>query len=184
MTTVFISGSITIKNLHPLVIERIKKIVNQRLNIVVGDANGVDSSIQHELFKLGCQNVTVYCSSPKPRNNLGGWDINAVKTDYASGTRAFFTVKDIQMAKDADCGLMIWDSKSTGTLKNVIELLALNKKSVVFVNKLKEFFVIKSINDLEILISKMSDSALAKAEDKINLSNELNRIQYNQIALI
>ena len=46
------------------------------------------------------------------------------------------------MAEAADYGLMIWDAKSTGTLSNVIELLSRKKKSLVFVNKEKEFKVV------------------------------------------
>ena len=48
------------------------------------------------------------------------------------GSRAYFTAKDLEMARTSDYGLMIWDCKSTGTLSNVIELLREKKKSVVF----------------------------------------------------
>ncbi|NQD64189.1 hypothetical protein HP459_22730 [Enterobacter sp. CM29] len=181
MTTVFVAGSITIKKLHPLIVERLKKIVDQKFSVVVGDANGVDSSVQQELLYMGCIKTTVFSSSPKPRNNLGSWPVNVVKTDHARGTRAFFTAKDIQMAEKADCGLMVWDAKSTGTLSNVIELLSRKKNSVVFVNKAKEFIVIKSPDDLDKLISCMSAIDRAKAEEKIKLSEKLNNLKNLQI---
>ncbi|MFK3810215.1 hypothetical protein ACI1VO_25650, partial [Escherichia coli] len=76
MTTVFVAGSITIKNLDTLIVDRLKKIVNSRFRIVVGDANGVDSSVQRVLLELGCEKATVFSSSEKPRNNLGSWPVH------------------------------------------------------------------------------------------------------------
>ncbi len=55
----------------------------------------------------------------------------------------------------SDYGLMIWDSKSTGTLSNVIELLKAKKKSVVFVNKNKEFVTISNVSNLNYLLTFM-----------------------------
>ncbi|MFS3602616.1 hypothetical protein ACK6T9_05415 [Proteus vulgaris] len=184
MTTIFIAGSITIKKLDTLVIERIKKIVDKKLNVIVGDANGVDSSVQKELLQMGCDTTIVYSSSSKPRNNLGSWPVNIVKTNHPYGTRAFYTAKDIQMAEDADCGLMIWDSKSTGTLSNVIELLSRNKSSVVFINKVKEFLIIKSVDDFHLLINYMSELDLEKADGKIKFQKKIDELKNQQITLI
>jgi hypothetical protein len=47
MTTVFIAGSISISRLDEKVQERINKIVSSDFNVVVGDADGADTSIQH-----------------------------------------------------------------------------------------------------------------------------------------
>lgn len=184
MTTVFVAGSITIKKLDPLIVERLKKIVDQNFNVVVGDATGVDSSVQQELLQMGCSAATVFSSSSKPRNNLGAWPVNVVHTDHAPGTRAFFTAKDIKMAETADYGLMVWDTKSPGTLSNVLELLARNKNSVVFINKAKEFIVIKEPSDIDKLISCMSASALEKVEEKIKLTERLARLKNQQMSFI
>ncbi len=181
MTTIFVAGSITIKKLDPLIIERLKKIVEQKFNIIVGDANGVDSSIQQELVQMGCDTTTIFSSTQKPRNNLGSWPVNFVKTDHAHGTRAFFTAKDIQMAEKADCGLMVWDAKSTGTLSNVIELLIRNKNSVVFINKAKKFIVIKSPEHLDELVQCMNATDFAKADEKIKLTQKINKLKNQQI---
>ncbi|GKX62802.1 hypothetical protein SOASR032_13710 [Pragia fontium] len=183
MTTVFIAGSIRIKNLDQLVIERVRKIVNSGYKVVVGDANGADSSIQKLLLELGGQNTTVFSSSNHPRNNLGDWHVHVVNSEHAPGTRAFFTAKDLKMAEIADYGLMVWDSQSTGTLSNVIELLSQNKYSAVFVNKEKTFEVIKTPSDLKKLISYMSLTALEKAEQKIKLSQKMNKLDNNQIQI-
>jgi len=87
------------------------------------------------------------------------------------------------MARKSDYGLMIWDCKSTGTLSNVIELLKEGKKSVVFVNKNKDFLNISDTSDLKRLTALMSDHARAKAEEKIGLSAKIANIVHNQLPL-
>lgn len=180
---VFISGSMNIKNLDPRVKERIDNIVSQDFEIVVGDADGVDTSIQWHLLNHESKKTTVFCSGSRPRNNLGDWPVKQVETRHAQGSRAFFTAKDICMAEEADIGLMIWDAKSTGTLSNVIELLSRKKKSVVFVNKLKVFKNVARIEDLEELLSYMSEHAKKKADEKIKLFNRINSMKYEQAPL-
>ncbi|MGV6480777.1 hypothetical protein ACT2VT_000191 [Pantoea agglomerans] len=182
--TVFVAGSITIKKLDQLIVERLKKIVDQKFNVIVGDATGVDSSVQQELVDMGCRATTVFSSSSKPRNNLGSWPVNVVQTHHTPGTRAFFTAKDIKMAEAADYGLMVWDTKSPGTLSNVIELLSRKKSSVVFINKTKEFVIIKEPKDVDNLINHMSATSLQKVEEKIKLSEKLSVLKNQQMALI
>ncbi|PIG08784.1 hypothetical protein CLU84_1655 [Comamonas sp. 26] len=180
-TKVFIAGSITIKNLDPKVKERIANIVDQGFEVLVGDADGVDSSVQNYLSELNAKAVTVFCSGEVPRNNSGSWSVEPVSTLHKEGSRAFFTAKDVKMAETADFGLMIWDTKSTGTLSNVIELLSAKKKSVVFVNKDKIFKNVSSIEHLEDLIGLMSDHAKKKAEDKIRLSEKVSSLKNEQL---
>lgn len=177
MTTVFIAGSINIKNLDRKVKERIDRVIDQKLDIVVGDADGADTSIQNHLFLKGADQVTVFCSGTTARNNIGDWPETNVEPRFAPGTRAFFTAKDIEMAKVADYGFMVWDAKSTGTLSNVIELLNRKKKSVVFVNKEKDFKTIGNIEQLIELIACMSGHAKIKAEEKIRLSEKIDALR-------
>ena len=181
MHTIFISGSMRIKNIDKAVICRINNIINSKFEIIIGDADGVDSSVQRYLKSINYNDVTVYCTGQKPRNNLGPWNINLVITDKEPGTREFFTAKDISMSKDCDFGLMIWDAKSTGTLSNVLELLSAQKNSLVFVNKLKKFFEISNVETFEKLLSVMSESALEKADQKIKLKNKLKQLKNKQL---
>ena len=183
MTTVFISGSMRIKNIDSKVKDRIDNIIDSGFEIVLGDANGVDCSIQDYLFKVSYQNVTVYYSGDLLRNNLGRWKTHNTCSKYKPGTRAFFTAKDVEMASKADYGLMVWDTKSTGTLCNVIEMLTNNKKSLVFINKIKEFIEISDTNDLEKMISYMSENALVKAEKKIGLKKKIESLKYKENSL-
>lgn len=180
MTTVFIAGSMNIKNLDCKVKERLAKILSSNLSVVIGDAGGADASIQQYLLAQGASNTVVYCSGAKPRNNVGDWPVHHVKTNHTPGSRAFFTAKDVEMAEAADYGLMVWDAKSTGTLSNVIELLNRKKKSVVFVNKEKKFKTIGDVSHLEELVNCMSEHARKNADEKIRLLEKIEAIKYRQ----
>ena len=183
MTTVFIAGSMTIKRLHPLFIDRLSNVVLLKFDVIVGDADGADTSIQKALLDMGAGTVTVYCSGSRPRNNIGNWPVQSVASEAEPGTRAFFTAKDLEMAKAADYGLMMWDAKSTGTLSNVFELLEGRKKCVVFINKEKAFITVSDAAGLNRLIGAMSDAAKSKAEDKIDLSAKVHKIEHKQYDL-
>lgn len=176
MKNIFVSGSINIKKLDSKVIERLKNIITSNLRVIVGDASGVDSSIQEYLKSNEVRSVIVYCSGDKPRNNIGHWDTKKVETFYKPGTRQFFTVKDKAMAADCDYGFMIWDGSSTGTLSNAIELVERNKVAVVYVSKAKQFLNIKNIQDIETLIKFMSETSLKKADNKIGLFKKIESI--------
>jgi len=176
MKNIFVSGSINIKKLDSKVIERLKNIITSNLRVIVGDASGVDSSIQEYLKSNEVRSVIVYCSGDKPRNNIGHWDTKKVETFYKPGTRQFFTVKDKAMAADCDYGFMIWDGSSTGTLSNAIELVERNKVAVVYVSKAKQFLNIKNVQDIETLIKFMSETSLKKADHKIGLFKKIESI--------
>lgn len=183
MTTVFIAGSISISRLHEKVQERINNIVLSDLNVVVGDADGADTSIQECLLAYNADKVTVYCTGEAPRNNIAAWPVHHVQSKAKAGTRAFFTAKDVEMAKNSDFGLMVWDCKSTGTLSNVIELLKARKKSVVFVNTYKDFVTIGDKSGLDKLLHCMSEHARAKAEEKIGLSAKIASLSQESFSL-
>jgi len=176
MQTVFIAGSIKIKRLHPLFVDRIANIVREGLPIVVGDANGADASIQAELAAQSASDVTVFCTGDAPRNNLGNWPVHRARSAAQPGTRAYFTAKDIEMADRAEFGLMLWDAASTGTLSNVFELFSQGKKSVVFVNREAKFQNVKQGEDIVDLVSFMSDGARRAADKKIRLGEKVSRL--------
>lgn len=184
MTTVFIAGSISINRLHRKVQERIGKIVSSELDVVVGDADGADTSIQKCLRDFQAEKVTVYCTGDLPRNNVADWPVHNVYSKAKAGSRAYFTAKDLEMARKSDYGLMIWDCKSTGTLSNVIELLREKKKSVVFVNKNSDFVNVSDKSGLNQLLTFMSVQARAKAEEKVNLSSMIAGISQVQLPLV
>lgn len=183
METVFVAGSIAITRLAPEVEQRIANLPGRGLAVVVGDADGADSAIQAVLHANNAQEVTVYCSGDTPRNNIGNWPVHPVYPSAARGTRAFFTAKDVEMAHVADYGLMIWDARSTGTLSNVIELLARGRTSKVFVNKLKAFVTVKDVASLDALVANMSPTARKTAETKMRLSQRIDALRHDQLAM-
>ena len=74
------------------------------------------------------------------------------------------------MSRRADFGMMFWDSKSVGTLKNVMELCMQNKPSVVFVKQHNAFVSVKDKEGFNSLLTIMSDSDWAVANAKLGLS--------------
>ena len=144
MTTIFIAGSRNIKMLNNDIKSTIDNIISQNFNIVIGDANGADKAVQKYLKELDYQNITIYYSGLKCRNNLGLWKVNSVFVDTCLVGRDFYTQKDIKMATVADFGFMIWDNNSKGTLNNILELTKQQKKVKVYSCPKRTFFKIKS----------------------------------------
>lgn len=133
---VFISGSISIKKLPKYAIEKIENIIKMEFLVLVGDAKGADSLVQKYLHKKGYKNVLVYFAGNKLRNNFGNWKTNQISSNNNKKGREFYTLKDIEMANDADYGLMMWDGKSEGTLNNVLMMQQKSKRFFVIIDEL------------------------------------------------
>lgn len=176
MTKIFIAGSLSINNLDEKVCNRINNIIASKFEVIVGDANGVDSSIQSYLQSKNNKLVTVYCSGKRPRNNIGNWEIKTVQTNARPGTREFFTAKDIVMADDSDYGFMIWDARSAGTVSNCLELLKRKRLALVYIQKNKDFMIVRSVKDIKKLLSFMSKSADKNADLKLKIDFQINLI--------
>lgn len=123
---VFVSGSISIKSLPQIAIEKLNRIMEQNLTIIIGDANGIDSLVQKYLSENSYSNVNVYCAGNYIRNNFANWPTVYVPSMNLTG-RALYTLKDKEMAKEADFGMMIWDGQSKGTKANINEMTKLGK---------------------------------------------------------
>jgi hypothetical protein len=181
MSEIFISGSMRIKKLDPKVQDRVNNIIRSDFSVLIGDADGVDASIQEFLNSKGYKKVTIYCSGNNARNNIGRWAVEKIQTEHQKNSRLFFTAKDLQMAKKCDYGFMVWDSKSTGTLSNVYELLSQGKKSLVFINKIKTFRVIGKGADFENLVALMDTNAFNKADKKIQLVKKIQQLKQSNL---
>lgn len=68
MTKVFISGSIAIKKIPEDVVCSLQKIHNGNLEVLVGDADGIDKLIQQYFKMNNYDKVCVYSIYEKPRN--------------------------------------------------------------------------------------------------------------------
>ncbi len=180
MTKVFVSGSMKIRRLDRKVVCRLDRILDQEFWVLVGDAKGVDSSVQDYLKSRGAESVYVYCTGGAPRNNIGEWEAVGVESKSPPGTRQYYTAKDVRMATDCDYGFMIWDCRSTGTLSNAIELLTQGKKALVYVNKAKEFLTLSKPGDLLNLTKYMAPTAFAKADAKLGLRRKMEELTHQQ----
>jgi hypothetical protein len=144
--TVFIGGSRRISRLPAEVTERLRNIIDNGFEVIVGDANGADKAVQKFMADAPYRNVTVFCSGPEPRNNLGDWPLHPVTPEVPKGFQ-FYAAKDREMAASATYGLMIWDGKSAGTILNILRLVRGGKKAVLIDVPQKDALTFKTMSD-------------------------------------
>ena len=125
----FISGSKSISVLP----DEVKAILDEHIALgtefLVGDCYGIDAAVQKYLDSKGYSNATIYCSGEHPRNSFVSFSKRCSCAESAKGFigSEFHYVKDIQMVKDCDQAIMIWDGKSRGTSENIRRIKELKK---------------------------------------------------------
>lgn len=62
------------------------------------------------------------------RNNYSNFHVKNIAVPDGMTGFEFYRQKDIAMANDVDCALMIWDGKSRGTLCNIRDMERLGKE--------------------------------------------------------
>ena len=129
---VFIGGSKTLKKLTPAMISALECVCREGHTVYVGDCFGTDRLVQEYLAKRGYDNVWVFASGRKCRNNMGRFSTIYIPADDREGFE-FYRAKDEIMAVKADCGLMFWDGKSRGTRCNIDDLYEQEKFTAVIV---------------------------------------------------
>ncbi len=158
MKTIFIGGSRHVSRLPEDIKKRLDNVVASGHQVVVGDANGADKSVQKHFLDSHYEKVTVFCSGTKPRNNLGAWKIRQVDPPKGAKGFQFYAAKDREMAREADFGLMIWDGKSPGTVLNVLRLVQGGKISVLFNVPEKAAINLRSFDHVKAFVAKCSPS--------------------------
>ena len=143
---VFIGGSIVIRDLDYAVKNELDKYMNGASEILIGDAYGIDSLVQRYLEEHDYNNVTVYASNGRARNNIGGWKIEKIEVSSGIFGRDFYTYKDIAMTNDCDIALMIWNGQSKGTLANIKRMLDCGKGVNVYLSEKRKM---RSVNDFK-----------------------------------
>jgi hypothetical protein len=123
----FIGGSLGISVLPALAVERIDAAISEDAEFLVGDAPGVDALVQKYLHKRGVRSVRVFHSTPQRRLNLGHWPEQFVDSGLKSTSSAMHGAKDREMARQCDQALMVWDTKSVGTITNVLDVTGRGK---------------------------------------------------------
>ena len=150
---VFIAGPRAIKELDEKIYTKLNNICEKEYDILVGDAEGIDSSVQKFLQNKGYKNVIVFASNGIARNNYGEWKIQKVDVDKNVTGFDFFAQKDLEMATRADIGFMIWNGKSKGTFNNIINLLKLKKEVIMYYVPNKKIYQFKQMNDLYLFLN-------------------------------
>jgi probable addiction module antidote protein len=165
MSTVFIGGSRHISRLSADAKQRLQTIVDKKIGVLVGDANGADKAVQKFMADAAYDQVTVFCSGEHPRNNLGGWKIHSVVPSHPTGFH-FYAAKDREMALTADYGFMIWDGKSAGTALNVLRLIRAGKKADLLNVPEKSTLRFRLISDWEKFISRCDWKVVADLRER------------------
>lgn len=183
MTTVFLSGSRKIGRIGEDVRGRLENMVQNRLTIVAGDANGADKAMQSYLHELEYPDVTIYFVGAVPRNNVGRWATRNVAVDGKLTGREFYAQKDREMAKVADFGFVLWDGKSPGSVQNMLWLLGQNKTAVVYLAPEKRFYNFRTEDELLDVLANCDDETLDDIGRKIALPDRLKKTNRKQQAL-
>ena len=179
MEKIFIAGPIKVKQLDSQVENRILNIISKKYEILIGDARGVDKLAQQFLLNNNYSNITIYCIN-QPRNNIGNWNTKSIKVNSNKMNYNDYSLKDRQMANDATFGLMIWNGKSRGTLNNILNLLELNKKTILYFIPTNKFFTISNVSELKRILDLCDNKDIETLNKNILLINRLNRLsQFN-----
>jgi len=177
MTAVFIGGSRRVTRLNDDIRRRIDRLVEKRLPVLIGDANGADKAVQRYLKNRGYERVEVFCIKGNCRNNVGHWPLRAVPASHATRDFAYYASKDRLMAREASVGLMIWDGKSAGTLANVARLIKQHKKVVVYTVPAKAFTNLISEADWERFLSCCAPEVHERVEHEMSAEASPLQIQ-------
>lgn len=168
---VFIGGSRRLSRLNKKVTRTLDRLIERDLTIIIGDANGADKAVQSYLVNKQYRNVIVFCMQNQCRNNLGGWQSRRVETSLRNNDFEFYSVKDLAMVKETDYGFMLWDSKSKGTLNNIVNLLRENKPVVIYFAPTKTLHRLTTLGDLLKILEKCDKDSIRKLERDLGLSN-------------
>jgi hypothetical protein len=151
MSKVFISGSISIELLPKCVKESINKIINANMEIIVGDANGIDTLVQKYCNQLNYNAVTVYSIYISPRYKVKKFSSKyiAVRSELKK-ERERQEIKDAAMTMDSDYSFVIWDGKSKGSYNNIMRAIDDNKRVKLYLSAKNQFLKARKITRIDI----------------------------------
>lgn len=162
----FIAGPRAVRTLNEKVKNRIDKVMESDFTVLVGDAAGIDKQIQMYCHSVGYSNVKVFASNGKVRNNIGKWTVKNVKVPPNIRGFDFYATKDLEMAKEADYGFMIWNGKSKGTYNNMVNLFKYNKKVLLYMIPNKQFYVLNTIKKVHEIKKELETNKNASVNEE------------------
>lgn len=137
---VFISGSSKLKHLNEDMKQCLDNYIDLNASFIVGDCYGADELAQKYLKSKGYEDVTVYCSTKKPREKRCSYDkfVSLWTESQGKTGEDFYQVKDAAMCKACDEAVAFWNGSSYGVKCNLIRCLDLNKPCKVYVSEIKD----------------------------------------------
>ncbi|MEM1170130.1 MAG: hypothetical protein AAGJ08_13885 [Cyanobacteria bacterium P01_H01_bin.35] len=108
---VLICGSRSVTALPDEVCKTLDKIIAFQVNILIGDADGVDRLVQKYLHSKRYRKVTVYYAKSGLRSNIGKWTSIRVAGNYID--------RDKLMCDKANWCVAVHKGNSRGTKRNI-----------------------------------------------------------------
>ena len=171
---VFVGGSRAASKLNAVIRARLDDLMKRGCTILVGDANGADKAVQTYFAQKHYNNVTVFCME-ECRNNIGGWPTRSIEPPAGRRGFSYYAAKDFVMAEEAQCGVMLWDAKSKGTLQNMLNLIAAGKRALVYFAPSKDFHVVASQQELQALLARCEKRDIDSAVRALRLKTPLDQ---------
>jgi hypothetical protein len=172
--TIFIGGSRAVSKLNTAIRERLHDVIEKRCTVLIGDANGGDKAVQQYFADQQYADVIVFCME-NCRNNVGHWPTRNIDPPPGSTGFSYYSTKDLVMAGEAGCGLMLWDGKSKGTLQNMLKLIAAHKPTLVYFAPTRDFHRLTTEADLQALLARCQKSDLDLAARGLGLKHPLTQ---------
>lgn len=180
---IVLGGTRKVDHLPTEIIDLVRSYVEKGCVFYVGDASGIDTAFQKLLRTLGTKKVSVCSSAEEVRNNLGSWKTEKIESPIKSKSHARHSIKDRFMTSKADLGIMVWDSKSAGTLANVIDLLEMNKESYMYNlidQELIHFDTLKNLDGYLKGHREVQEEAVRRLHTYRSRSNRLSSKSFDQ----
>ncbi len=172
---IFIGGSRAVSKLNKPIRTRLDDLVKRGCTILVGDANGADRAVQAYFANHRYGNVVVFCME-ECRNNIGAWPTRRINSPNERKDFTYYATKDLAMCKEAQCGMMLWDAKSKGTLQNILNLVEAGKRTLVYFAPTKDFYVVANQDDLRSLLARCQRRDLDAASRGLGLKTPLTQL--------
>lgn len=165
MNKVFISGSISIKKLPTAVKESLNNIFKEGMEILIGDADGIDTMVQNYCKRANYSKVTVYSIYSTPRFMVNGFNKkHIIPKSGSKKERELQKEKDEAMTLDSDYTFVIWDGKSKGSYNNIIRALDNDKKIKLYLSEKDSYLPSSKITKTEIEFIFRKNNGYSAAE--------------------
>lgn len=173
---VFIGGSRAVSRLNAVIRARLDDLIKRGCTVLIGDANGADKAVQSYFAKNDYANVIVFCID-HCRNNVGAWPTRNIQPPPGSKGFSYYAAKDFVMAQEAQCGVMLWDARSKGTLQNMLNLIGAGKRTLVYFAPTKDFHVLANQRDLQALLAHCEKRDIDNATRAIGMKAPLDQLR-------